>query len=581
MAHRKHLFSLRIAHAVRESCISEPYNRVRFSRDLMAGVTVGVVAIPLSMALAIAIGVAPQYGLYTAIVAGFVIALAGGSRFSVSGPTAAFIVILHPVVAQFGLSGLLLATLLSGAILIAMALLRLGRYIEYIPESVTLGFTSGIAIVILTLQIKDFLGLPVTELPESFVAKWQVYAGALTDLNPGDALVGAATLLVLLVWNRLKLRWPGHLLAVLVGVAVAAVLTHYGFSVATIGNRFSYTLANGAVGQGIPPILPTLEWPWLRDTGADVVWEWNFANVRALLTAAFAIAMLGAIESLLCAVVLDGMTGKRHSANSELLGQGIGNLVTPFAGGFTATAALARSATNVKSGAESPVAAMIHALVVLLGLVFLARWLSYLPMASMAALLVMVAWSMSEAHKVKQLLQKAPTGDVVVLLLCLLLTVLFDMVIAIGVGIVLASLLFMRDIAGMIKVTDISEQRKLIARPLPEGWVALKISGPLFFAAADRVFGEMSLLVQHKRGLIVQMDGVPLLDAGGLAALEKFLDMCRHAGVQLVIAELQFQPLKVLSRSGIQPEEGRLMFVPTLDAAVQRVQPPHLPEDAA
>lgn len=573
MPHRAHLFSLRIANALRESCLAEPYGWSRFSRDLIAGATVGVVAIPLSMALAIATGVAPQYGLYTAIVAGFVIALTGGSRFSVSGPTAAFIVILHPVVVKFGLSGLLVATLMAGALLMGMALLRLGRYIEYIPESVTLGFTSGIAIVILVLQVKDFLGLSVGDLPESFLEKITLLWSALPTLNWPDALTGVVTLSVLIGWPRLKLKWSGHLPAVLAGTLVALGLQMAGAELATIGNRFSFVLADGTVGQGIPPVLPSFDWPWLRDAATGPHWQWNYETVRALLVAALAIAMLGAIESLLCAVVLDNMTGKRHSANSELLGQGIGNLLAPFMGGFTATAALARSATNVRAGAESPVAAMVHALVVLSGLLLFARWLTWLPMASMAAILLMVAWNMSEAHRVRQMLRKAPKGDVLVLLTCLFLTVFFDMVIAIGVGVVLASLLFMRDISGMIRVQDITEQRKWISKPLPADWVALRINGPLFFAAADRVFGEISRLVLQRKGLLLSMDAVSLLDAGGLAALEKLISHCRQRDVQVIVTDLQFQPLKVLKGAGMEPEEGRLRFVPTLDAAVQLLTP--------
>lgn len=578
---RKHLFSLRIANALRESCVTEPYTRTRFSRDLLAGITVGIVAIPLSMALAIATGVAPQYGLYTAIVAGFVIALCGGSRFSISGPTAAFIVILHPVALKFGLAGLMVATLLSGLILLAMAFLRLGRYIEYIPESVTLGFTSGIAIVIVSLQIKDFFGLEIAHMPESFLAKLQVLGSAMPDLRWADALVGVTTLLVLILWPRLKSRFTGHLPALVLGVGVSLLLAQIGQDVATIGSRFSYLLPDGSAGRGIPPILPDLVWPWLQAGPQGGTLEWNFDTARDLFSAALAIAMLGAIESLLCAVVLDGMTGKRHSANSELLGQGIGNLVAPFFGGFTATAALARSATNVKAGAESPVSAMIHALVVLLGLVLLAPWLAYLPMASMAALLLMVAWNMSEAHKVVALLRKAPAGDVLVLLICLSLTVLFDMVIAIGVGIVLAALLFMRDIAAMIKVVDVTENRKQFPHALPPGWRAVKISGPLFFAAADRVFGEISQLVDERGGLIVVMEAVPLLDAGGLAAMEKLIHQCRQRKVQLIFAELQFQPLKTLSRAGLQPEEGTLAFAPSVEAAVALVIAPQMPENAS
>jgi SulP family sulfate permease len=289
--------------------------------------------------------------------------------------------------------------------------------------------------------------------------------------------------------------------------------------------------------------------------------------VTELLPAAFAIAMLGAIESLLCAVVLDGMTGKRHSANSELMGQGIGNVLVPFFGGITATAAIARSAANYRAGAESPVAAMIHAGVVLLGLVALAPLLAFLPMAAMAALLVMVAWNMSEAPKAVHLLKTAPRGDMLVFLTCFSLTVILDMVIAITTGILLAAVLFMRDMAQMTRVTDITDSKRLAEYALPEGWRVFKINGPLFFAAADRVFGELAGLSARAPGFILYMDGVTVLDAGGLSALNKLVETCRRNGSQVVIADLQFQPLKTLARAGVRPVTGVSRFAPSLDEA--------------
>lgn len=577
MPHRAHLFSLRIAHALRESCIQEPYSVQRFGKDLLAGATVGIIAIPLAMALAIASGVAPQYGLYTAIVAGFLIALTGGSRFSISGPTAAFIVILYPVVQQHGFAGLLVAGLMAGFILVAMALLRLGRYIEYIPEAVTLGFTGGIGIVIATLQIKDFLGLNIARMPESYAAKLAALASALPSVSWPNLAVGMLTLAVMLVWPRLKTPLPPHLPAVVLGGLAAWLLTRQGLPIDTIGSRFHFSLADGHVGNGIPPILPELRWPWQQPGPHGQPFELSLHTIESLLPSALAIAMLGAIESLLCAVVLDGMTGKRHSANSELLGQGIGNIVTPFLGGITATAAIARSAANFKAGAESPVSAMIHALVVLAGVVVLAPVLSYLPMASMAALLLIVAWNMSEAHKAKHLLRTAPASDILVFAVCLSLTVLFDMVIAISVGIVLASLLFMREIAEMTQIKDISQNRKRLADTAPpEGWQIFQINGPLFFAAADRVFGELALQVADKKGVILFMDAVPLLDAGGLSALQKFLDKCHACGTQVVISDLQFQPLRTVRRAELQPRPGVLEFTATLDDALARANEPAL-----
>ncbi len=571
MPSRRHLFSLQFAHALRESVLREPYSLQRFGQDALAGLTVGIIAIPLAMALAIASGVAPQYGLYTAIIAGLLIALAGGSRYSVSGPTAAFVVILYPIAQTWGLGGLLVATMMSGVILVGMALLRLGRLIQYIPESVVLGFTAGIAVVIVTLQLKDLFGLPIDEMPEHFIDKLQVLAEHIGAVHLPSVAVAALTLAVMLLWPRLRTPVPAHLPAILLASLAALLLAGAGHPVETIGSRFSYTLADGSAGAGIPPVLPDLQWPWLREGpgGEPILWSWQ--ALQALLPAALAMAMLGAIESLLCAVVLDGMSGKRHSANSELLGQGLGNIVAPFFGGITATAAIARSAANLRAGATSPVAAMIHALVVLLALVALSQWLSYLPMAGMAALLLVVAWNMSEAPKAVHLLRKAPGSDVLVFLTCFTLTVVFDMVVAIGTGMVLAALLFMKEIADMTRVADISENRRLVSEPPPEGWCIFKISGPLFFAAADRVFGEIAAGCGARKGIVLYLDGVPILDAGGLAALERLVAQCRVNGTQLILTDLQFQPLKTLARAGVTPIPGVLQFAPTLGEALGSV----------
>lgn len=576
MPHRAHLFSLRIGYALRESFLQEPYSGRRFSKDVMAGLTVGIIAIPLAMALAIASGVAPQYGLYTAIIAGFLIPLIGGSRFSISGPTAAFVVILFPIAHKYGLGGLLVAGLMAGGILIAMAVLRLGRLIEYIPESVTLGFTVGIGVVIATLQIKDALGLHFTAVSEHYVEKlWQLMQ-ALPSTQWPSITVAVITFSIMLLWPRLKSPVPAHLPALLVGTLLALGLgtIDAGWAVDTIGSRFSYTLADGSIGHGIPSVLPDFDWPWNQPGpgGAPIIWSWQ--TITDLLPSAFAIAMLGAIESLLCAVVLDGMSGRRHSANSELLGQGIGNVVTPFLGGITATAAIARSAANYRAGAQSPLAGMIHALVVLLGLVSLGDVLSYLPMPAMAALLIMVAWNMSEAPKARHLLKTAPLNEVWVFITCCSLTVLFDMVIAITVGIVMAALLFMKEIAEMTKVTDISDNRRMVPEPLAEGWHVFKISGPLFFAAADRIFGELSTLCDNKQGIILYLDGVPILDAGGLVALNKLIAKCAKTNTKIFISELQFQPLKTLARANVKPIENVSSFYPSLKEALDAAPQP-------
>ena len=542
--------------ALIDACWKEKYTAARFTRDLIAGITVGIIAIPLAMALAIGSGVAPQYGLYTAAVAGIVIALTGGARFSVSGPTAAFVVILYPVSQQFGLAGLLVATLLSGIFLILMGLARFGRLIEYIPVSVTLGFTSGIGITIGTMQIKDFLGLQMAHVPEHYLQKVGALFMALPTINVGDAAIGIVTLGILVFWPRLGIRLPGHLPALLAGCAVMGIVNLLGGHVATIGSQFHYVLADGSQGNGIPQLLPQLVLPWdLPNSEFTLTWD----SIRTLLPAAFSMAMLGAIESLLCAVVLDGMTGTKHKANSELVGQGLGNIIAPFFGGITATAAIARSAANVRAGATSPISAVIHSILVILALLVLAPLLSWLPLSAMAALLLM-AWNMSEAHKVVDLLRHAPKDDIIVMLLCMSLTVLFDMVIAISVGIVLASLLFMRRIARMTRLAP-------VVVDVPDDVLVLRVIGPLFFAAAEGLFTDLESRLEGKRIVILKWDAVPVLDAGGLDAFQRFVKRLPE-GCELRVCNLEFQPLRTMARAGIQPIPGRLAFFPNRRAAL-------------
>ncbi len=547
--------------ALIDACWKEKYTLSRFTRDLIAGITVGIIAIPLAMALAIGSGVAPQYGLYTAAVAGIVIALTGGSRFSVSGPTAAFVVILYPVSQQFGLAGLLVATLMSGVFLILFGLARFGRLIEYIPLSVTLGFTSGIGITIGTMQIKDFLGLQMAHVPEHYLQKVGALAMALPTTNLGDAAIGVVTLGTLILWPRLGIRLgirlPGHLPALLLGCAVMGVVNLLGGHVATIGSQFHNVLADGSQGNGIPQLLPQLVLPW-NLPGSSFTLSWD--SLRALLPAAFSMAMLGAIESLLCAVVLDGMTGTKHKANSELVGQGLGNIIAPFFGGITATAAIARSAANVRAGATSPVSAVIHSVLVILALLVLAPLLSWLPLSAMAALLLMVAWNMSEAHKVVNLLRRAPKDDIIVMLICMSLTVLFDMVIAISVGIVLASLLFMRRIARMTRLAAVNVT-------VPDDVLVLRVIGPLFFAAAEGLFSDLESRIAGKRIVVLKWDAVPVLDAGGLDAFQRFVQRLPE-GCELRVSNLEFQPLRTMARAGVQPIAGRLAFYPNREAAL-------------
>lgn len=548
MPHRQHLFSLRVGHALRE-VLAEGYGRQALLKDLIAGATVGVIAIPLAMALAIASGVPPQYGLYTSIIAGALIALTGGSRYSISGPTAAFVVILNPLTAKYGLAGLLLASMMAGVILIAMAYARLGRFIEYVPESVTLGFTGGIAIVIAVLQVPDFVGLTLHELPEQFVGKLVAIGSHLPQLDVGSTLVAVFTLAVMILWPRLRTPLPPHLPALVLACLLGAILANMGIEIDTIGSRFHYLLPDGSEAAGIPPYLPSFEWPWQRTVEDGQALSLSLDLVSDLLPPAFAIAMLGAIESLLCAVVLDGMSGKRHSANSELLAQGLANVITPFFGGITATAAIARSATNFKAGAVSPLAAFVHAVIVLLGLLLLARALAFVPMPAMAALLMVVAWNMSEAHKSVKLVRRSPTSDILVFGVCLSLTVFFDMVIAITAGILLASLLFMKELAAITRVVEISDDREYVQQPLPPRWKVYKVRGALFFAAADRVVAELTQHSNELEGMIVHMRYSSYLDAGGLAAIDKLISHCDKHNIELIFSAWQFQPLKTLARA--------------------------------
>ena len=545
------------------------YGKQQLLKDIIAGLTVGIIAIPLSMALAIASGVPPQHGLYTAIVAGIAIALLGGSRFNISGPTAAFVVILYPITQQFGISGLFMATLLSGVILLLMALFRLGRLIEYIPLPVTLGFTCGIGITIGTLQIKDFLGLSIEHMPSHYIGKVSAIVQALPTINLADSAVGILTLIVLTQWHKLRLAIPGHLPAVIIGTLAALLLGHFGFSVATIGSAFQYTLSDGTIGNGIPNVLPEFVLPWNIPNAQGETIHWTFDRIQALLPAAFSMAVLGAIESLLCAVVLDNMTDTKHHSNNELLAQGLGNILSPFLGGITATAAIARSAANVKSGAFSPIASVVHALLVLFALLFFAKALSYLPLSSMAALLLMVAWNMANVGEIIRLARRSSRNEIAVLFTCTILTVIFDMVIAISVGVLLASLLFIRSIAEMTKSIEQSVPDDL------QDVLAYRISGPLFFAAADKVFAELHDKTVHTdheiRHIVLQCDAVTVLDTGGIHALNHFVQhMLPHQ--QLYLCNMQFQPLRMLVKSNSVSALQKINYATDLAETFEKIR---------
>jgi len=556
--------------ALRRSIQNKPSFQ-EIQANVLAGLTVGVIALPLSMALAIASGVAPQLGLYTAIVAGIVIALTGGSKVNISGPTAAFVVVLLPIVQQFGVGGLLLSGLMAGFILVLMGFGKLGRLIEIVPYPVTVGFTAGIGVVIATFQIKDFLGLNIEALDGHYLDRLSLIIHALASIDWQETIIGALTLAVLLVWPKFRSKVPGHLVALLIGGVSAWILSHYlpDFTVETIGSRFTFEV-NGVFGNGIPPILPVFEWPWnLPDVNGDPI-GLSFELVRELLPSAITIAILGSLESLLCAVVADGMSGKKHDPNDELIGQGLGNIVAPLLGGIPATAAIARTATNVKSGGSMPLASIIHALFILISILLLAPVLSYIPMASMAALLLIVAWNMSEAKYFVRTIRIAPRDDAIILLLCFSLTVLFDMTVAVAVGMGLAAMLFIRRSISLTETSVIEHDHE--GYQLPESIIVYDINGPLFFGSAQKALKTVSSVRPEVRVVILDMTEVTMLDMSAIIAMESIGNDLKQRNIGMVINSLQPRMILKLRRAGIRKQTGKVVFSRTLEESFVKAQ---------
>lgn len=551
-----------LAYGLRQR-LSEGYTAKDFRADLLAGLVVGVVALPLSMALAIAVDVPPQHGLYTAIIAGVLCALLGGTRFQVTGPTAAFVVILVPIVHKYGLSGLLVAGAMAGLILVAMGLARLGRLMQYVPHPVTTGFTAGIALVIALLQLKDMLGVRLPRTEGTFEYLEALWA-ARTTANLWDLGIAIATIVLLVVLPKIIKRVPAPLIALTV-VSLAVVLLDSlvpGFQATTIGSKFSFTL-DGEVVRGIPPLPPLPVVPWDLEGGSGGL---SLAMIRDLLPAAFAIAMLGAIESLMSAVVADGMAGTKHDPNSELIALGIANIVCPFFGGIAATGALARTATNIRAGARSPLAAAFHAVFILACTILLAPLVAYLPMAALAGLLVIVARNMSEARHFVRLTRVAPRSDVTVMLTCFFLTVVFDMVVAVTVGVVLAALLFMRRMAVLTRaqLTTVAGSNVHV----PPGVRVYEIAGPLFFGAAKTAMETLHITGGKDHTLILAMQHVPTIDATGLVALESVLDSLYRSRIKVIFAGLTPELSAMLERAGIKREPGRLAYAPDVETAI-------------
>ncbi|QOJ02013.1 MAG: C4-dicarboxylic acid transporter DauA [Planctomycetia bacterium] len=563
---------IRIASALR-TCLSRGYRLADLKRDILAGLVVGIVALPLSMALAIASGVPPQHGLYTAIVAGGLIALLGGSPVQVSGPTAAFVVILAPIALQYGLGGLMVATMMAGALLFVAGIMRLGQLIEFIPYPVTTGFTSGIAVVIATMQMRDFFGLTIDHMPEHFHERVQALAIAMPRYHAPDLLIGLLTLAVLVLLPKITRRIPSPLVALPLASAVAyfACRLGHGIEIDTIASRFSYTL-NGVTHAGVPQLPPVLAWPWKAPGPGGAEFNLSLATLRALIGPAFAIAMLGAIESLLSAVVADGMTGEKHDPDVELIAQGIGNIASPFFGGIAATGAIARTATNIRSGARSPIAAMTHAVFILLAVLLLAPLLGYLPMASMAALLLVVAWNMSETKHFIHVIRVAPGSDVLVLLTCFALTVLFDMMIAVSVGVVLAALLFMRRMADVSTVQLVSSHPLARQEALPPDVVIYEIAGPLFFGAAQKAMSSLRTVERGIRIVVLDMASVPVMDATGLVNLESAMEKLRRAGANVIIGGARPSVLKLMAKAGWKGRHEWLSIYGTMEEALRKAR---------
>lgn len=544
----------------------EGYGFADLRKDVMAGLTVGTVAVPLSMALAIATGVPPQHGLYTAIVAGAVIALTGGARFSVSGPTAAFVAILFPIVQQHGLGGLLIASMMAGVMLVILGIFRLGRLIEFVPYPVVLGFTAGIAVVIAALQIPDFLGLSVAGLGEHFLDNVSRITLSLPSLDPLETGIGIFTLAVMLLWPRAGIPVPAPLIGLVAGALAAYCANHWaGADVETIASRFSWE-ANGTSGTGIPPIAPSFALPWLLSGPGGEPLDMSFDLIRALLGPALAIAMLGAIESLLCAVVADGLTRSKHDPNAELIGQGMGNIVAPLFGGITATAAIARTATNIRSGARSPIAALVHAGVVLLAVMALAGLLGLVPMASLAALLFVIAWNMSEARQVLRVLRSSPPGDVVIVVVCFALTVLFDMVLAVAVGIGLAAALFIRRMALLTRTDRVDVENHPATLGLPAEIAVYDIDGPLFFGVAEKALTSLHRVDPKVRIVIIDMGGVPSMDGTAIVAFQALIEAMKRQQVALILVGLPARIIVKLRRAGIR-RDGALTYCRDLSRA--------------
>jgi SulP family sulfate permease len=509
------------------------YSKSQFFSDLIAGIVVGVVAIPLAIAFAIASGVSPEKGLFTAVVAGFLVSALGGSRVQIGGPTGAFVVIVYGIVHQYGVNGLVTATLLAGLLLMIMGFAKFGTVVKFIPHSVVVGFTSGIAVIIFSSQVKDFLGLGIDTIPAEFFEKWRLFTANIQTVNFYAVGIAAATVALVSFWPRVSRRVPGSLIALVLTSALAAI---FHWPVETIGTRF---------GE-LPHTLPTPQFPKLE-----------FSAIQNLFHPAFTIALLGAVESLLSAVVSDGMIGGKHRSNMELVAQGAANIGSALFGGMPATGAIARTVTNIKNGGKTPVAGIIHSAVVLLVMLFLGSWIKLIPLACLAGILVVVSYHMSEWRSFLELL-KGSRGELLVLLITFSVTILIDLTAAIELGVVLSAFLFMKRMSEARNIRLITagaeengEEPPVMNFSVPKGCEIYEIDGPLFFGAAHQ-FEEVDRVVSGKPKVrILRFRNVPVIDATGLQALKSFYHKCQKNQIKLLITGLHVQPLNELVKSNL------------------------------
>ncbi|MDR2474428.1 MAG: sulfate permease [Bacteroidales bacterium] len=516
------------------------YTKEKFFTDLMAGIIVGIVALPLAIAFGIASGVSPKEGLVTAIIAGFIISFLGGSNVQIGGPTGAFIIIVYGIIQQFGLSGLLVATVIAGVILVLMGVLHLGTVIRFIPYPIIVGFTSGIALTIFTTQIKDLFGFDMESVPADFTLKWIEYAKAADSLNGWSLAIGLASILIIIYTSKVVKKIPGSLMAIILMTVIGYVLkTCCGITgIETIGDRFEIKAALPE-----PMLIPI-----------------NMDTINLLLPSAFTIAMLGAIESLLSATVADGVTGDRHNSNTELIAQGVANIITPIFGGIPATGAIARTMTNINNGGRTPVAGIVHAAVLLLILLFLAPLTRHIPMSCLAGVLIIVAYNMSEWRTFRSILRN-PKSDVVVLLTTFILTVIFDLTIAIEIGLLFAMLLFMRRIAETTSVSvvteelDLSRDNEAVRTPdndklsLPKGVEVYEIDGPFFFGIANKFDEQMKQLGKKPEVRIIRMRKVPFIDSTGLHNLEILCKSSKKENIQIILSGVNERVYATLMRN--------------------------------